>query len=438
MRIAGVEVGKVKHISHVADTIAVVEFSADAAVVLTEGSRAVIRYDNLIGDRYLELQEGAGGRRRCCGPAPPSRRPHRPALDLDALIGGFRPLFRALDPVQVNALSGQLIAAVQGQGATIGSFLAQTAAVTNTLADRDELIGQVIINLEHVLGSLGDQSGQFGKAVTSLSELVTGWPRARPTSATALAYINAAAGSIADLLLAGPPAFAKRSSHRRTEPPASSWPTTTTSTGFAQHVARRISGAGPQGMYGDYFSFYLCDMHVEAQRQRGSTGLHQGCRSKPRDGVRRNEVLRRTQPGRHRRSSASRPIAASWCWSRCNTTSLPFFNSAETVFRLFRRIRGPRHPVQPFRSRVSRWAGVSSVSLEGARVLVKFNVDKRVASSATAPKRRSKPRACWAPRSWKSLRAVTANCPGRYRSSARPRPTNCPTPSAIWPQPSTT
>ena len=58
------------------------------------------------------------------------------------MIGGFRPLFRALDPDQVNALTGQLIAAFQGQGATINSFLAQTAAVTNTLADRDQLIGR--------------------------------------------------------------------------------------------------------------------------------------------------------------------------------------------------------------------------------------------------------------------------------------------------------
>ena len=75
---------------------------------------------------------------------------------------------RALDPDQVNALSGQLIQAFEGQGATIGSFLTQTAALTNTLADRDQLIGDVIVNLNSVLGSLGGQSDQFSKAVDSL------------------------------------------------------------------------------------------------------------------------------------------------------------------------------------------------------------------------------------------------------------------------------
>ena len=56
--------------------------------------------------------------------------------------------------------------------------------MTNTLADRDELIGQVINNLNIVLGSLGGQSEQFDKAVTSLSELVDGLA-ARKTDITA-------------------------------------------------------------------------------------------------------------------------------------------------------------------------------------------------------------------------------------------------------------
>ena len=63
-----------------------------------------------------ELQEGAGGRKRLHpGDTIPLDRTS-PALDLDALIGGFRPLFRALDPDQVNALSGQLIQALSGTG----------------------------------------------------------------------------------------------------------------------------------------------------------------------------------------------------------------------------------------------------------------------------------------------------------------------------------
>ena len=98
VRIAGVEVGKVKKIDIQRRRTAAVEFTADDSVVLTEGIRAVIRYDDLIGGRYLALVEGAGGTKKLNpGDTIPLARTE-PALDLDALIGGFRPLFRALNP----------------------------------------------------------------------------------------------------------------------------------------------------------------------------------------------------------------------------------------------------------------------------------------------------------------------------------------------------
>ena len=64
VRIAGVEVGQVKKVEIQPDTTALVEFTADDSVVLTEGSRAVIRYDDLIGGRYLALEEGTGGTKK--------------------------------------------------------------------------------------------------------------------------------------------------------------------------------------------------------------------------------------------------------------------------------------------------------------------------------------------------------------------------------------
>ena len=113
VRIAGVEVGKVKNISINPDATVRVEFTAEKSVTLTEGTRAVLRYDNLFGDRYLALEEGAGGLQIMSpGQTIPLTRT-KPALDLDSLIGGFKPLFRALNPEQVNALSEQLLQAFQ-------------------------------------------------------------------------------------------------------------------------------------------------------------------------------------------------------------------------------------------------------------------------------------------------------------------------------------
>ena len=268
VRIAGVEVGKVQHISIRPDTVVVVAFSTDNTVILTEGTKALIRYDNVIGDRYLELQEGAGGVRRLSGGQTIGVDHTEPALDLDALIGGFRPLFRALDPVQVNALTGQLIQAFQGQGAAISSFLAQTATLTTTLANRDELIGQVIVNLNTVLRSVSDQSQQLDKAVTSLAELVNRLAASKTDLANSLAYSNAAAGSLADLLAQARPPFKDvvTQSDR------------TTSIVLADHdyfddllntLPDAYQALERQGMYGDYFTFYLCEAVLKLNGKGG-------------------------------------------------------------------------------------------------------------------------------------------------------------------------
>jgi phospholipid/cholesterol/gamma-HCH transport system substrate-binding protein len=268
VRIAGVEVGKVQSISVNRDATVRVEFTADDSVVLTEGSRAVIRYDNLFGDRYLALEEGTGGVKKLNpGDTIPASRT-QPALDLDAVIGGFRPLFRALNPEQVNELSGQLLQAFQGQGPTIGSFLDQAAAVTNTLADRDQLIGQVIDNLNVVLGSLGGQSDKLDKAVTSLSELIGRLSQRKTDISNAVAYTNAAAGSVADLMSQAREPFQKVV-HETDR---------TAGVVVADHeyvekiidtLPDKYRALGRQGMYGDFFSFYLCDVVLKLNGKGG-------------------------------------------------------------------------------------------------------------------------------------------------------------------------
>ncbi|HET7742157.1 MAG TPA: MCE family protein [Mycobacterium sp.] len=268
VRIAGVEVGKVKNISLNKERLAVVEFTADDSVVLTEGSQAAVRYDNPIGGRFMELREGTGSLKRLNPGQAISKDRTEPALDLDALVGGFRPLFRALDPDQVNLLTGQLIDAFQGQGGTISSFLSQTAALTNTLADRDALIGQVIGNLDTVLGSMSKQSDQFAKAVDSLSELVDGLAERRTDISDAVAYTNAVSGSVADML-------------SQARPPLKTGVEQSDRIGsivvadheYFDNLLKTLPDAyqrlARQGLQGDFFSFYICDLLVKVNGKGG-------------------------------------------------------------------------------------------------------------------------------------------------------------------------
>lgn len=268
VRVAGVEVGKVKDLTLHKDGTVTVDFAIDKGLTLTEGTRAAVRYENLIGDRYLALEEGPGSVRKLQpGQTIPLDRT-APALDVDALIGGFRPLFRALDPDQVNALSGELLKVFQGQGGTISSVLAQTSALTTTLAGRDQLIGQVITNLNTVLGTFAERDQQFADGLDKLSELVAGLAERKSDIATGTAYINAAAGSVADLLTAA------------REPLKEAVAQTDRFAGqvmadrdYVDELVRTLPDAyqvlARNGLYGDYFGFYLCDAILKLNGKGG-------------------------------------------------------------------------------------------------------------------------------------------------------------------------
>lgn len=268
VRVAGVEVGKVTGFTLHRDGTVTVQFSVDKTLPLTEGTRAAVRYENLVGDRYLALLDGPGPIDRLNpGDTIPQSRTS-PALDVDALIGGFRPLFRALDPDQVNALSSELLKVFQGQGATVSSFLAQTSALTSTLAGRDRLIGEVIDNLNTVLATFSSRDEQFATGLDALSRLTQGLADRRGDIANGTAYINAAAGSVADLLTEARQPI--NEAVTQTERFSSQ---VMADHDYVDDLVKTLPDAyqilARQGLYGDYFGFYLCDAILKLNGKGG-------------------------------------------------------------------------------------------------------------------------------------------------------------------------
>ncbi|BBY39606.1 mammalian cell entry protein [Mycobacterium mantenii] len=203
VRASGVEVGKVDKVELIdGGKRARVKFNVDRSIPLYQSTSAQIRYLDLIGNRYLELKRGQGEGADKVLPAggfiPLSRT--QPALDLDALIGGFKPLFRALDPQKVNTIASSLVTVFQGQGGTINDILDQTAQLTTQLGERDQAIGEVIKNLNIVLDTTVRHRQQFDQTVNNLEVLITGLNNHRDQLAGGIAHISNAAGTVADLL----------------------------------------------------------------------------------------------------------------------------------------------------------------------------------------------------------------------------------------------
>ncbi|OBF67264.1 mammalian cell entry protein [Mycobacterium sp. 852002-51971_SCH5477799-a] len=203
VRASGVEVGKVDTVKLVdGGKRALVKFNVDRSIPLYQSTSAQIRYLDLIGNRYLELKRGQGeGADKVLPPngfIPVART--QPALDLDALIGGFKPLFRALDPQKVNTIATALVTVFQGQGGTINDILDQTAQLTSQLGERDQAIGEVIKNLNTVLDTTVRHRQQFDQTINNLEVLITGLKDHGDQLAGGTAHISNAAGTVADLL----------------------------------------------------------------------------------------------------------------------------------------------------------------------------------------------------------------------------------------------
>ncbi|HEX7323525.1 MAG TPA: MlaD family protein [Mycobacterium sp.] len=263
VRAAGVEVGKVAAVTLIdGDTRVRVDFTVDRSLPLDEATTASIRYLNLIGDRYLELKHGDSGRRLAAGGTIAIDRT-QPALDLDALLGGFRPLFKALDPDKVNQIASAIITVFQGQGATINGILDQTAALTTTLADRDQAIGEVIRNLNTVLATTVAHQKDFDRTVDKVEQLITGLKDRADPLAAAVAHISTAAGTLADLLADNRPLL--HSAVERLDilarPIVEDLDTVDGILSQLPDIYQTIGRMG--GTYGDFFNFYMCDVSLK-------------------------------------------------------------------------------------------------------------------------------------------------------------------------------
>jgi phospholipid/cholesterol/gamma-HCH transport system substrate-binding protein len=266
VRAGGVEVGKVSKVALTdSGQRALVTFKVDKSLPLYQSTTAQLRYANLIGDRYLNLERGTGeGSDRVLPPGgfiPVART--QPALDLDALIGGFKPLFKSLDPEKVNNIATSLVTVFQGQGGTISDILTQTAQLTSTLADRDQAIGEVITNLNTVLGTVVKHQQEFDSTVNNFEILITGLKNRADPLAGAIADISNASGTLAGLLRDDRPLLQSTTSAAEViqQPFADQPEKLDKLLGDYPAAVTLIGRAG--GIYGDFFNFYLCDISLK-------------------------------------------------------------------------------------------------------------------------------------------------------------------------------
>lgn len=200
VRIAGVPVGAVSGVKLNQDNTIDVKFGIDKRYTLYSSTRAVVRYENLVGDRYLEITSGPGELRKLPPGATINAQHTQPALDLDALLGGLRPVLKGLDADKVNTVSSAVIELLQGQGGALSNVLADTSAFSSALGQRDQLIGDVINNLNTVLKTVDQRSAQFSASVDQLQQLISGLAKNKDDIAGAIPPLASTTTDLTELL----------------------------------------------------------------------------------------------------------------------------------------------------------------------------------------------------------------------------------------------
>lgn len=260
VRMSGVRIGRVTSIRTVRDTFAEVEFEIEDSRVLPSTTTARIKYRNLVGQRYIALSNGPGDTSSVLRPGQtiPLHRT-QPALNLNALFNGFKPLFQALEPNQVNKLASELVQVLQGEAGTVEGVLTHIGSLTSTLAGKDKVIGEVIDNLNRVLDTVHGKRAQLGELVDQLQQLTTGLAEQRKPIGEAISSLGELTDTTAGLLGAARPPLKKDIAELRS--------LAGNLAGRGDLVEKFVSGLSAKTQkiartvsHGGWFNYYLCSM----------------------------------------------------------------------------------------------------------------------------------------------------------------------------------
>ncbi|TVS84321.1 MCE family protein [Mycobacterium helveticum] len=262
VRIAGVPVGAVQGVALNPDNSIDVKFGVDKRYTLYSSTRALIRYENLVGDRFLEITSGPGELRKLPAGGTIDAQHTQPALDLDALLGGLRPVVKGLDADKINTISGAVIQLFQGQGGALSDVLADTSAFSSALSNRDQLIGDTIANLNTVLGTIDAKSAQFSASVDQLQKLITGLAEHKDDIAGAIPPLASTTTDLAQLL--------KNSRRPLQGILENTRPLATEVDDRKAEVDNDIEQLGEDylrlsalGAYGSFFNIYFCSVRIK-------------------------------------------------------------------------------------------------------------------------------------------------------------------------------
>ncbi|WP_040690171.1 MlaD family protein [Nocardia vinacea] len=170
VRLYGVQVGKVRDVE-LDGALARVHFTVSTSHPLYTESKVAVRYQNLTGFRYLEIQQPdlPGDRRK---PASIFDTAHTvPAFDITTLFNGLQPVLTQLSPDDLNQFANSMLAVLQGDGNGIGPALDAIDRLSRYASDRQQVLSTLVNNFAQVSAHMAGKSGNAMRLMNNLTAL---------------------------------------------------------------------------------------------------------------------------------------------------------------------------------------------------------------------------------------------------------------------------
>ncbi|WP_054416752.1 MlaD family protein [Mycobacteroides immunogenum] len=170
----GVQVGKVTSIkiARAGDTnLAQVDLELATSQNITTASHLAVKFQNLAGVRFIDISD-----ENIPNPQPISRVPlgqTTGSFDITAIFQGLAPVFRTLEPADVNELTDKLTVFLNGDGTGTADLLSSLSAIADKAANKQIALKALVQNLSVTAQKAQGKTEKLFQVLTNISNMVT-------------------------------------------------------------------------------------------------------------------------------------------------------------------------------------------------------------------------------------------------------------------------
>ncbi|MFC4377814.1 MlaD family protein [Nocardia halotolerans] len=170
VRMFGVQVGKVEKIGLEGDK-AEVAITVKTDTPLYDNSTLAIRYQNLTGQRYIDLQQAPNPGTRIEPGARIGADMTVPSFDVTSLFSGLKPVLATLSPESINQFTASMLAVIEGDGSGLGPALTAIDELADYADNRQQVISTLIRNLSALSERHGGKVGHLLPLLARLTDI---------------------------------------------------------------------------------------------------------------------------------------------------------------------------------------------------------------------------------------------------------------------------